>query len=420
MAGLTLAEKVLQAHTKEEVKPGKILLANVDKCLFQDWTGPLSIAQIEELRFKKLKLAKSTYFFIDHAAPSSHLEHSTNHIKIREFCKKFGVKLHDIEQGVCHQHMIEQYARPGDVILGSDSHTCLPGSLGAFSCGMGSTDVAIACALGKTWFRVPESIKVHLNGGLPKNVFSKDVILALIGKIRADGATYKALEYHGSYITKGPFENRMILGNMAVEAGAKVGMCASDQYTKDWLRKQKRVKDFRKVAADKDATYEREVGINVKNLVPQVACPHTVDNVYPVTHKKCKNVKIHQVLVGSCSNADLQDYQIVHKVLKGEKLAKGTRLVITPPSKRVLLHMIDKGWYHDLIESGAAITGPGCGACPGSQTGLLGDGENAITTTNRNFKGRLGNPKAFVYLASPATAAVAALRGKITDPREVL
>lgn len=413
----TLVEKIISEHTETQVKAGEIVIVRVDKALFQDWTGPLAIKQIEELEFKELKI--NSYFFIDHSAPSSNHQIATTHIKIREFAKKFGAILHDVGDGVCHQIMAERYANPGDIIVGSDSHTDMAGALCALATGMGSTDVAIAAALGKTWMRVPETINVKIQGNLPSGVYAKDIILYLIGQITAEGADYKSLEFSGSTISAMSMSERLVLSNMAVEAGAKCGLIASDEITREYLKAHQREESYRKIQSDEGARYEQIIEIKADSLSPMVSLPHTVDNVRPVNHSDCQGIKIDQVYIGSCTNGRLEDYQVVAKILEGKQVAKGVRLIITPASKEVYLQLIKQGLMEKFLEAGAVINSPACGACPGSQTGILGNGEACIASTNRNFKGRLGNPDSYVYLASPATCAACAITGRITDPRQI-
>jgi 3-isopropylmalate/(R)-2-methylmalate dehydratase large subunit len=287
--------------------------------------------------------------------------------------------------------------------------------LGAFATGMGSTDVAVGIALGKTWLRVPETFKIEVNGKLQPGIYPKDIILYLIGKIGADGATYKALEFCGDTIEKMPISDRLTLSNMAVEAGAKAGLIASDETTKKFLQMRGRGGKFKKIAPDKDAQYERVIEIDASKLVPMVAFPHTVDNVKPV--HEAKGVKVDQVFVGSCTNGRLEDLKIASQIIKGKKKHPRVRMIIVPASKGVFLDALRAGYIKTLVEFGAAIMAPGCGPCVGVHEGILGDGEACIATMNRNFKGRMGNPEGFIYLASPATAAAAAIAGEIVDPR---
>jgi len=352
------------------------------------------------------------------AVPSPTKELSNDHIFLRRFAQEQGAILSDIGQGVCHQIVAESWASPGDIIVGSDSHTVTAGALGSFATGMGSTDIAVAMALGKTWFRVPETIKVIVNGRLPRGAYAKDLILHLIGQIGADGASYKALEFSGEIIATLPMSGRLTMANMVVEAGAKVGLFPSDSVTQGYLKDQGRGERYIALSPDPDANYESTIEIDAAQLEPTVAKPHTVDNT--ALARELKGVPIDQVFIGTCTNGRLDDIRTAASLLQGKKRHPHTRLIVVPASQKVMLAAIAEGYITTLIESGATIAPPGCAACLGAHQGVLGDGENCLSTANRNFKGRMGNPEAFVYLASPATAAATAIRGEITDPREFL
>jgi 3-isopropylmalate/(R)-2-methylmalate dehydratase large subunit len=336
---------------------------------------------------------------------------------LREFSRKTGAVLSDVGDGVIHQRLVESYAKPGDVVIGADSHTCTSGALGAFATGMGSTDVAIGMAMGKTWLKVPDTFRVEVTGEFRPGVYSKDLILYLIGMLGADGATYKALEFGGPAIEKMSMESRFVLSNMAVEAGAKTGLIASDTKTKQYLRTRRRVKEWRPLFPDKGARYERVIKINASKLVPQVAFPHTVDNTRSIG--EAKGVRVDQVFLGTCTNGRIEDLKIAARILRGKKRAAQTRLVVVPASRDVYMAAMQSGLLEVFVRAGAIIMGPGCGPCVGVHQGVLGDGEVCLSTANRNFRGRMGNPEGFVYLASPATAAFSAITGKISDPREV-
>jgi len=416
--GKTLAEKIIGNHAQREVKAGEIVLVDVDVCLTQDGTGPLAIRQLQKINLEKAKNPKRTVLFLDHAAPSPRRELSNDHITIREFARKTGACLSEVGEGVCHQIIAESYLNPGDILIGADSHTCTGGALCAFATGMGSTDVAVGIALGKTWLRVPETFKVEVNGKLPPGVYPKDLILHLIGMIGADGATYKALEFCGDTIERMSQSGRFTLSNMAVEAGAKAGLFASDQTTREFLRSRGRVSKFKRIAPDKDAVYERVIQIDASLLSPVVAFPHTVDNVKPVD--EARGIKIDQVFIGTCTNGRLEDLKVAARIIKGRKKHPRVRMIIVPASKGVFLDALRAGYIKTFVEFGAAILAPGCGPCVGVHEGILGDGEACLSTMNRNFKGRMGNPEGFIYLASPATAAATAIAGEIADPREFI
>jgi len=416
--GKTIAEKILAEKSQTDARAGDIVVAAVGLAFVQDTTGPLAVREYEAAGFGELANKDRSVLFLDHAAPSPNRQLSTDHIKLRQFAAKTGSKLSDVGEGVCHQIVAESLARPGDVIVGADSHTVTAGGLGAFATGMGSSDIAVAFSLGKTWFRVPESIKVVVSGGFQKGVYAKDMILHLIGLIGADGATYKALEFTGDTINKMPISGRLTIANMAVEAGAKAGLFAADDITRDYMIKQGRGGDYQPVSADADAVYEKTIEIDASAIEPTVSKPHTVDNT--ALAGELKGMKIDQVFIGTCTNGRLEDLEVAASILKGKKRHPKTRLIIAPASKTVLLRAIKAGYIQTFIEAGGAIMPPGCAACLGLHQGALGDGESCLSTANRNFRGRMGNPEAFIYLASPATAAASAITGEINDPREVL
>ena len=416
--GKTLAEKILSEKSGTDARAGDIVIAAVDLSFVQDTTGPLTVRQFQTSGFAGLVNPERSVLFIDHAAPSPNSNMSNDHILLRSFAGETGCVLSEAGEGVCHQVVAEDYARPGDVIVGADSHTVTAGGLGAFATGMGSSDVAVAFGLGKTWFRVPEGFKINVSGAFPKGVYPKDLILHLIGTLGADGATYKALEFGGDTVKKMSMSGRFTIANMAVEAGAKVGLFSADDTARKYLESRGRGKDYRPLAPDKDAVYEKTIEINAAELEPTVSRPHTVDNTAPA--RELKGTKLQQVVIGTCTNGRLEDLAVAAGILKGRKPAPTVRLVIAPASRRVLLEAIEAGYIRTLIEAGGILLPPGCGPCLGLHQGALGDGEVCLSTANRNFEGRMGNPRGFIYLGSPATAAASALTGEITDPREVL
>lgn len=416
--GKTLAEKILSAKSDTEVYAGDIIIVPLDLVFVQDSTGPLTLRQFNESNLNTIHNPERTILFIDHSVPSPARELSNDHIFLRGFAEEKGVVLSDIGEGICHQIVAESFASPGNVIVGADSHTVTAGALGAFATGMGSTDVAIALALGKTWLRVPETVKVVVNGRFAKGVYTKDLILHLIGQIGADGATYKALEFGGETVAMMTMSERLTIANMVVEAGAKVGLFPSDSVTQSYLESQGRGKQYVALQPDADATYESTIQINAVQLEPTVSKPHTVDNTALV--KELEGIRVDQVFIGTCTNGRLDDLRIAAGILQGRKRHPRTRLIVAPASKKVLLAALAEGYITTLVESGASIVPPGCAACLGVHQGVLGDGEACVSTANRNFKGRMGNPAGFIYLASPATAAATAICGEITDPREVL
>ncbi len=416
--GKTLTEKIFSEHIGRGVRAGEFVVSKVDIQLAQDSTGPLTVRQIEKLKAKDIVNAKRTYFFLDHAAPSYKKELSNDHILLREFCQKRGAHLSEVGEGICHQRIVESYVNPGEILIGTDSHTCTAGALAAFATGMGSTDVAIGIALGKNWFRIPETLKINVEGDFPSAVYPKDLILYIIGLIGADGATYKALEFSGETIQNMDMPGRLTLCNMAVEAGAKTGLIASDRVTRDFLKSRGRENKFRELSSDEDASYEGVINIDGSKLEPILSLPHSVDNT--ISLKKAARIKIDQVFIGTCTNGRIEDLRIAANILKGKSSHPETRLIIGPASRDVYLKAIEEGIIQTFIEAGGTILPPGCGPCLGTHGGILGDGERCLSTQNRNFLGRMGNPKAFIYLASPATAAASAIKGKITDPREVI
>ena len=414
--GKTLAEKILSAKSDTEVCADDIIVVPLDLVFAHDSTGPLALRQFNESNLNTIHNPERSILFIDHSAPSSVKELSNDHMFLRSFAEEKGVILSDIGEGICHQIVAESFASPGNVIVGADSHTVTAGALGAFATGMGSTDVAVALALGKTWLRVPETIKVVVHGRFVKGVYAKDLILHLIGQIGADGATYKALEFGGETVGMMAMSERLTIANMVVEAGAKVGLFPSDSVTQSYLASQG--KQYVALQPDTDALYESTIEINAAELEPTMAKPHTVDNT--TLAKDLKGTRVDQVFIGTCTNGRLDDLRIAAGILQGRRRHPSTRLIIAPASKKVLLAALAEGYITTLVESGAAIVPPGCAACVGVHQGVLGDGEVCVSTANRNFKGRMGNPDSFIYLASPATAAATAIRGEISDPREVL
>ena len=416
--GQTLAEKILSEHAEKDVSAGELAVVSVDVCLTQDGTGPLAVRQLEKFDMIKAAHPDNTVMFIDHSAPSARKELSNDHMLLRDFARKTGAHLSDIGDGVCHQVISERWVKPGDVLIGSDSHTCMGGAMAAFSTGMGSTDVAVGIALGKTWMKVPETIRVQITGEFPKGVYAKDLMLHIIGHITADGATYKALEFGGPAIESMPQYERMVLSNMAVEAGAKTGLIASDNETKRYLESQGRGSDYREIAPDSDAEYEQVIEFDVSTLVPMVAFPHRVDNTKTID--EAKGLKIDQVFIGTCTNGRLEDLRVAAEILNGKQRHPGTRLIVVPASRKIYGQAIAEGLLTIFNDAGASINSPGCGPCVGVHQGILGDGETCLSTMNRNFKGRMGNPEGYIYLASPATCAASAIAGEIADPREVL
>jgi len=414
----TISEKIISRHAGRDAGAGDIVVVDIDVVMAQDGTGPLAVRQIEKMGFNKIKNSSKSIFFIDHAAPSPKKELSNTHKVLRGFSKKTGAAISEVGKGVCHQILIESYTCPGDIVIGADSHTCTSGALGAFATGMGSTDIAVGFVLAKTWLMVPETVKVNFNGKLNPGVYPKDLIIYLISKITSDGATYKAIEFAGEASDGFNMDDRFTISNMAVEAGAKTGIFNSDEVTRKYLKKQGRENCYQEVTADRGAKYENVIDIDCCSIEPMVSRPHTVDNAVPIS--KMNKTRIDQVFIGTCTNGRLSDLKVAADILKGREVASSVRLIVAPASKNVFIKALDEGIIKTLVESGAAILPPGCGPCVGVHQGVLGDGEACLSTQNRNFKGRMGNPNSFIYLSSPATAAWSAAKGYIADPREVL
>ena len=414
--GMTLAEKILSSRARTPCRAGDIVIVPVDLVFAQDTTGPLTVRQFEALGLGKLANPSRTVLFLDHAAPPPSKELANDHRLLREFAQRTGAVLSEVGEGICHQRVVEDYASPGEVIVGADSHTVTAGGLGAFATGMGSSDIAVAMALGKTWLRVPEGFQIALKGSFSRGVFAKDLVLYIISRIGADGATYQSLEFMGQGLKGLSMADRFAVANMAVEAGAKVGLFPSDEATHSYLRARGREKDFHPLSPDPDAHYANSLEVDLSQLEPMVARPHRVDNAVPV--EEVKGTPIHQVFIGTCTNGRLEDLEIAARLLAG-KMAR-SRLIVAPASRGIFLESMKRGYLQALAEAGAMLVAPGCGPCLGVHMGVLGDGENCLSTSNRNFQGRMGNPHAFIYLASPATAAATAVKGEITDPREFL
>ncbi|HPF21228.1 MAG TPA: 3-isopropylmalate dehydratase large subunit [Syntrophomonas sp.] len=414
--GKTIAEKILSQKSGQDARANDIVVAELDFVMGQDGTSGLAIRAFEEMNSTRVFDPAKIAMVIDHSAPSPLEGVSALHQQMRVFADQQKINFYDIGDGVCHQLVPEQgHVVPGNLVIGADSHTCTYGAINVFSTGVGSTDLAAGLSSGKLWFKVPETFKFVINGKLPPGVHSKDLILYLIGDVTADGATYMAAEYTGEAIAALSIEGRFTISNMAIEMGAKCGLMEADEKTVAWVNAHSN-KPFTPVQADPDATYARVKEYNVSKLEPQVAKPHTVDNVSPIG--EVAGIPIQQGVIGTCTNGRIEDFRIAANILKGRKLAHGTRLIIAPSSRQVMLQAMREGLIEIFMEAGAAVVTPGCGPCVGTHNGVPSDGENVISTANRNFKGRMGNNKAFIYLASPATVAASVLYGKISDPRE--
>lgn len=420
MVGKTLAEKIIGSHTLNgNVSAGEVVIVKVDYTFSHDAAGGLLINQMNKLKVGSIQNAKtSTMFFIDHAVPAPTKELANDQATIRNYAMNNGMILSDAGNGICHQVMAEDFSAPGDLIVGTDSHTCTSGGLCAFATGMGATDIAIAVKLRKTWLRVPETIKINLKGHAAVGVYAKDLILNVLSRLGTDGATYKSLEFAGSAVDQLEVYGRLTLTNMAVEAGAKTGIVASDQRTKQYLTEFGREDRWKEIKADSDANYESELDIDVNTLEPQVAVPSSPDNVKPVS--EVKGTKVNEVFIGSCTNTRIEDMRIVARIFKDRQKAKGLKLVVTPSSQKVYLRCMKEGILETLINAGAIVTPAGCGVCFGALGGIPADNDVIFSSSNRNFPGRTGNPKAQTFLGSPATAAATAIMGHVADPREFL
>jgi len=426
--GMTIVQKILARATNQKtVEVGDVLEPRVDVAMSHE-NAALVINQFLEI-YKDINLEPKVFnpenivIIFDHRVPAESSKTATNQKRIREFVLKQGIKkFHDIrsdEGGICHQILPEYgYVRPGYVVVGTDSHTTTHGALGAFSFGIGATEMASVWVLGAVLnVEVPPTIKVIVNGKLSKYVLPKDIILYLIGKISAQGANYKVIEFHGDTIKNMSVSGRLTLCNMSVEAGATSGIVPSDEQTLRYLREEAKVKERIDIMTpDFDAHYDSVIEIDASKISPQIACPHEVDNTRPVN--EVEGTKIDQIVIGSCTNGRLDDIEVAAKILEGKKIAKGVRMLVFPASWRIYREALKKGYIETLVNSGAIIMNSGCGCCLGIHEGALGDGEVALSTTNRNFKGRMGNPNAGVYLCSPAVAAASAITGLITDPRK--
>ncbi len=412
--GKTIIEKIIGRNTDKSVSAGDIVTVNVDRVMIHDIFIPFVASKFEEMGFKKLWDPDKVVLIYDHLVPASQVD-DTRHFKIgNEFVEKYGMKNIHRSDGICHQLMTEAgYVKPGNVVFGTDSHTTTYGCVGAFSSGIGYTEMASILGTGTMWVRVPETIKVEINGELPENVASKDIILRLIGDLGADGATYKALEFTGDTVANMTVASRMTIANMAIEAGAKCALFTPDEKTAQYCQIELTEKES-SLVGDEDAHYIKTIKYNAKDLVPVMACPSQVDKIEDVS--KLEGTEIDQVFIGSCTNGRLEDLHAAAKILKGKKVAPFVKLIVTPASRKIYTEAVEDGTMKILSEAGAIITHPGCGLCCGRAGGILTDGERVVATNNRNFLGRMGTSKVEIYLASPKTAATCAINGKITVP----
>ncbi|MEM1566210.1 MAG: homoaconitase large subunit [Candidatus Bathyarchaeia archaeon] len=417
---MNISEKILaRASGRKEVSPGEIVEANVDMAMVNDITGPLTIETFYKIGVSKVWDNSRIVMVLDHQVPADSAKSAELHKIVRRFAKEQNIPyFYDVGfGGVCHQVMVEKgHVRPGELIVGADSHTCTYGALGAFGTGIGSTEMAAVFATGKIWLKVPETIKFNVVGEFQKFVGAKDLILSIIGQIGADGANYKAMEFDGPVIKNMNVSDRLTICNMAVEAGAKTGIINPDEKVMAYI-KNRTDRQITPLKSDAGASYEKIIDLDVSSLEPQVACPSSVDNVKPVS--EVEGTPIDQAFIGSCTNGRIEDLRIAAEIVKGKKIKNGVRFIVTPASHEVYLQALREGILETLAEAGACVSNPTCGACFGGHMGLLAEGETCISSSNRNFTGRMGSPKAKIYLASPATVAASALKGEITDPRRL-
>lgn len=412
--GETIIEKIIRHNTGKAVKPGDIVTVNVDRVMIHDIFIPFVAEKFEEMGFQKLWDPDKVVLIYDHLVPASQQD-DTRHFHVGDaFATKYGMKNVHRSDGICHQLMTEAgYVKPGNIVFGTDSHTTTYGCVGAFSSGIGYTEMASILGTGTMWIKVPETIKVVIDGELPENVMSKDIILRLIGDLRADGATYRALEFSGSTIENMSVASRMTMANMAIEAGAKCALFTPDEKTAAYCNVE--LDDYQKsLVGDEDAVYMKTITYKAEDFVPVMACPSQVDKIRDVS--ELQGETIDQVFIGSCTNGRLEDLMAAAEVLKGKKVADFVKLIVTPASRKIYRQAIELGILDTLAEAGAVITHPGCGLCCGRTGGILTDGEKVVATNNRNFLGRMGTSKVQIYLASPKTAAACAVAGKIVMP----
>ena len=412
--GETVIEKIIRNNVGKSVRPGDIVTVNVDRVMIHDIFIPFVAEKFEEMGFTKLWDPEKVILIYDHLVPASQLDDTSHFHTGDAFAKKYGMTHVHRSDGICHQLMTEAgYVKPGNIVFGTDSHTTTYGCVGAFSSGIGYTEMASILGTGTMWIKVPETIKIVIDGELPENVMSKDVILRIIGDLGADGATYRALEFTGSTIEKMSVASRMTMSNMAIEAGAKCALFTPDEKTAEYCEIE--LNDFQKsLKGDGDAKYMKTVTYRAEDFVPVMACPSQVDKIRDVS--ELEGTEIDQVFIGSCTNGRLEDLQAAAEVLKDKKVADFVKLIVTPASRKIYRQAVEMGIMDTLAEAGAIITHPGCGLCCGRTGGILTDGERVVATNNRNFLGRMGTSKVQIYLASPRTAASCAVAGKIVVP----
>ena len=416
---MTMAQKLLAKKAgKAQVVVGEIVSVEPDLAMSHDNAG-LVIKQFRQIGQPQVWNPDKIVIPLDHRAPAESEKTATAHKSIREFVKEQGIRnFYDIKEGICHQVVIEKgHILPGQLAVGTDSHTTSYGCLGALSTGIGATEMAVVWATGKIWLRVPESIKIIIDGKMPRGVYAKDVILFIIGQLTVEGASYKSVGFYGETVSRMSVSERFTLCNLSMEMGAKFAVVPFDRVTQKYLSEVTSQR-YEPILSDSEAIYEKEYIFYVSKLEPQVACPHNVDNVKPVS--QVEGIKIDQVVLGSCTNGRLDDLEVAAKILKGKKVNPHVRMLVLPATRTIYSQAIKKGYLQTFLDAGAVILNPGCGPCLGAHEGILAAGEKCLATTNRNFKGRMGSPDSEVYLASPALAAATAIKGEIADPREYL
>jgi len=414
---MTIAEKILAAASgSTNVNPGTIVNAKVDLAMSHE-NCALVIKNFLRIGVKKVWDPDRIVVLFDHRVPADSEKTAIGHRDVREFVQNQGIRhFYDMRAGICHQILPEKgHVRPGILLVGTDSHTTTHGAFGAFGTGIGATDMAAVWATGEIWLKVPETLRIELRGTFEKGVGAKDAILYIIGDLGADGADYKAIEFYGETVGTMSLASRMTLSNLSMEMGAKAAFIPPDEKTLDYVRARAK-SPFTSVLADSDSLYAMRLVYEVGTLVPQIACPHRVDNVKPIGD--VEGIKIDQALLGSCTNGRLEDLEIAARMINGKSIPIGVRLLVIPASWEVYLEAMERGYLTSFVRAGGIILNPGCGPCLGAHQGLLAPGERCISTTNRNFQGRMGSPEAEIYLASPAVVAASALTGEITDPRK--
>ncbi|VVB65716.1 Methanogen homoaconitase large subunit [Candidatus Gugararchaeum adminiculabundum] len=412
----TIAERIFSEKVGRQVHAGDFIIAPVDFAMAHETTTNWAIDSVRELGDKIWNPSKTAIFF-DHVVPAASVQVANVQKKVREFAKSHGMPY--FWDGICHQLLAERFVRPGDLVIGADSHSPTSGALGAVVVGVGSSDIALTFTTGVNWFRVPQTIRININGRLPPAVYAKDLIIHIITKLSVSGATYKSVEFHGSVVDSMDVSDRLTLSNMSAEMGAKCGVCPSDEKTKQFLEQARgNSNDWMPVDSTPDAHYEQIVEINASEIEPTVALPHDLDKGVPISH--AIGISVDQVFIGACTNGRLSDLEIAARILDGKKVASNTRLVVTPASRTVYEQAMDKGYIQTLVRAGALVTTPGCGPCLGRHAGVLGDNEVCFATNPRNYQGRMGAPTSKIYCGSPAIAAATAIEGKIADPRKYL